>query len=149
MKAKQNGFTLIELMIVITIIGVLAAVAMPAYQDYVKRAHVSEGMILATAAKTGIVEYHSHNGTFPNGTGNANSATGLASSGSIVGEAVDDVRVLDDGSGGIQITFNTRVDPVNNTLVIKPTFVGGSFVWDWVCAGGTTVNARYLPANCR
>ena len=65
MKKVQQGFTLIELMIVVAIIGILAAVAIPSYQDYTKRAHVSEGMALAGAAKTGVAEYYSSEGTYP------------------------------------------------------------------------------------
>ena len=83
MKKVQSGFTLIELMIVVAIIGILAAIALPAYQDYTKRSHVSEGMALAAAAKVAVTEYYASEGSLPADSSNAGINTG--SYGSYVG----------------------------------------------------------------
>src|SRR5690554_6846865 len=135
----QKGFTLIELMIVVAIIGILASVALPAYQDYTKRAHVSEGMSLAAGAKAAVTEYFASEGEFPS----SNTAAAIASSASITGNAVKSVGVS--GSGIITVTFNTKVEN-NTTLIMTPTDNGGAVTWD--CTTGT-LNAKYRPASCR
>ncbi len=100
MKKVQQGFTLIELMIVVAIIGILAAVAIPAYQDYTKRAHVTEGLSLASSAKTAITEFYNSKGAAP---GN-NVSAGLATAASIKGNAVTSVTV--GASGLVTIVYN-------------------------------------------
>ncbi len=139
MKKVQQGFTLIELMIVVAIIGILAAIAIPAYQDYTKRTHVSEGMSLAGAAKTAVAEYYASEGTWP-GT---NTLAGLSESNTITGNAVQKVKVS--GSGSITVTYNNKVD-TGKTLILVPTDAGGGITW--TCNTGDVDN-KYLPSACR
>ena len=146
-RMHQQGFTLIELMIVIAIIGILAAVAIPAYKDYTLRAKVGEAMNLSSGAKAAVAEYHMTNGTFPG----SNADAGLAASTDILGNYVASVAVGADGV--ITATFNT--DDVNltvdgagvagTTIVFTPTAETGSITW---ACGGTT-DARYRPSSCR
>jgi type IV pilus assembly protein PilA len=136
MKKIQQGFTLIELMIVVAIIGILAAVAIPSYQDYTKRAHVSEGMQLAGAVKTGIAEYFGSQGAWP-----ANNVAAGASA-TITGNAVTSVA---SSNGLITITYNTKVAN-GTTMQLSPSASTGSIVW--VCTGGN-VDTKYKPSNCR
>ena len=143
---KQQGFTLIELMIVVAIIGILAAIAIPAYQDYTIRAQVSEGLNLSGGAKTAVAEFFQDSGAFPAN----NDAAGLSASNTITGKYVTDVAV---GTNGvITVTYgdeaNTNI--ANATLTLTPDGTGGGSV-EWDCAGGTTLgnNAKWLPAACR
>ncbi|HFA8110921.1 TPA: pilin, partial [Neisseria gonorrhoeae] len=89
MNTLQKGFTLIELMIVIAIVGILAAVALPAYQDYTARAQVSEAILLAEGQKSAVTEYYLNNGEWPEN----NDEAGVASSGEIKGKYVQKVEV--------------------------------------------------------
>jgi type IV pilus assembly protein PilA len=143
MKRVQQGFTLIELMIVVAIIGILAAVGLPAYQDYTKRAHVSEGLTLASSAKTAVVEYYASEGRFNPTAGNA----GYGLPASISGNAVTSVEVL--ANGVIQITYNGKVAS-NAVLQLQPTDVNGALTWKCTASGVTGgVDARLLPSSCR
>ncbi|MFC3531682.1 pilin [Vogesella facilis] len=144
MKRAQQGFTLIELMIVVAIIGILAAIAIPAYQDYTKRAHVSEGLQLAGAAKTAIAEYYSSNNVFPASNGPA----GLASPTEINGNAVDSVTVSTSASQGIiSIDYKSVVDDAAVLVLTASATNGGAFVWD--CSASGTMQAKWVPSNCR
>lgn len=147
MNKTQQGFTLIELMIVIAILAILMAIAIPAYQDYTVRAKVSEGINLAGAAKLAVSETYQSEGTFPT----TNNAAGLPAPTEISGNDVASVTV---GTGGIlTINYSTSTEPkINaggaNELVLSPFTTGGSVHWS--CgAAGTTVGSRFLPATCR
>jgi type IV pilus assembly protein PilA len=136
---KQQGFTLIELMIVVAIIGILAAVAIPAYQDYTIRAKVTEGLSLAGAGKTAVSEYFSANGTLPVNNDDA----GMADSESLAGNSVDNVEV---GAGGvITVTFSAATID-GDTIELTPTTSSGKVVWN--CTGGD-LEAKYRPSSCR
>ncbi len=142
MKKTQQGFTLIELMIVVAIIGILAAVALPAYQDYTKRSHVAEGLTLASGAKTAVVEYYSSEGAYPS----TNAAAGLAGSAAITGNAVTGVNV--GTSGVITVTFNSKVES-GKKIALTPTDTGGGITWECAPLATDGVNAKFLPSNCR
>ena len=140
MNTAQKGFTLIELMIVIAIIGILAAIALPAYQDYTKRARVGEALSLAGGAKTAVTEFYSSNNDWPSD----NAAAGLPSATAINGNTVSSVAVSD---GLITVIVNEKVETgTNNTVVLSPTDTGGSI--NWVCTG-STLNKKFLPSECR
>src|SRR6476659_2279283 len=121
MKKLQQGFTLIELMIVIAILGILMAIAIPAYQDYQVRAKVSEGMNLAGAAKLAVAETKSSTGKFVDSDGSAGIST------TITGNNVSGVHVS--GSGVITITYSGPTPVANQTLILQPSFTGGSVRW--------------------
>ena len=141
MQKVQQGFTLIELMIVVAIIGILAAVAIPAYQDYTIRARVTEGLSLASAGKTGVSEFFATRGTLPVG----NTGAGLALPASIKGNAVQSVTVV---NGVITVLFSGG--PIQgSTLALRPTTATGSIKWSCTAAGGTLLEAKYRPSSCR
>ncbi|WP_395117128.1 pilin [Rhodanobacter sp. FW102-FHT14D06] len=139
---KSAGFTLIELMIVVAIIAILAAIAIPAYQDYLVRAQVTEGLSLASGAKSAVWDYVSNKGEYPPN----NQSAGLAPKSDIHGSYVSSVDVTD---GAITVAFqgakaNTAIRSA--VLVLSPTTVGGSILW--TCAP-STVDGKYLPSSCR
>ena len=148
MKKVQQGFTLIELMIVVAIIGILAAVAIPAYQDYTIRAKVTEGLGLAGAAKTAVAETYSSKGTAPT----SNTSAGVAASASIIGNSVASV-LIGPAAGLITITYKSNLggSPTANGLkvMLKPSFGAGGVTWDCTSVAGTTMPAKYMPAQCR
>ncbi|MDK4613424.1 pilin [Kingella kingae] len=147
MKTMQKGFTLIELMIVIAIIGILAAIALPAYQDYTKRSRVSEGLSLAGGAKSALTEYYASNNKWPA----SNAEAGIATDTAIKGNAVKSVTVTADGSGAtgkgkITVKFNEKVKD-NATLILEGTGNEAGAV-QWTCTGGD-LDTKFRPSECR
>jgi type IV pilus assembly protein PilA len=141
MKKVQQGFTLIELMIVIAIIGILAAIAIPAYQDYVVRSQVSEALSLADGSKTAVAEFYSNTGRLP---GN-NASAGLASAASITGNYVTKV----DASGGtIAVTLGNKVNSAVSGDVLTLSAITGTGSTKWKCKSAN-IASKYLPTNCR
>jgi type IV pilus assembly protein PilA len=138
MKKYQQGFTLIELMIVIAILGILMAIAIPAYQDYTVRAKVSEGMNLAGAAKLAVSEHMSSTGVWAADEAAAGVST------TITGNNVSGVDIT---NGRITMTYSNEPKIQGQTLVLSPTFTGGSVSWS--CKNFGTVASKYRPSNCR
>ena len=142
---KQQGFTLIELMIVVAIIGILAAIAIPAYQDYTIRAQVSEGLNLSGGAKAAVSEFYMDRGDWPSD----NTAAGLTTTPEdISGKYVESVAV---GTGIITVTYgndaNALLTSTPSTLLMSPIAQGGSV--EWVCKAGNAIQNKHLPAACR
>jgi type IV pilus assembly protein PilA len=167
LKQVQKGFTLIELMIVVAIVGILAAIAIPAYQDYTIRAKVTEGLSLADSWKTAISEYYAQYGAFPScfsilaaGAANCIAVTGATSGKYVSGIAVN-------AGGVIAVTFGNQANNKiavagNNILALAPGLSANNDVV-WFCGTASTtatgvtaptgtnttnINASYLPSSC-
>ncbi|MFZ4550659.1 MAG: pilin [Aquabacterium sp.] len=170
MKQVQKGFTLIELMIVVAIIGILAAVALPAYQDYTVRAQVSESLNLASGLKTAVSEYFSQTGAFPKDNvqaicGSASTCTGSAATDN-KGNYVTQIAVTT--GGGLDVTFGNKAnkDISGKILSLRPGIDTAKNI-TWICGkaatpsgvtvgdgtnvatDGTNVELKYLPTSCK
>mgnify|MGYP000698828033 CR=1 FL=1 len=138
---KQQGFTLIELMIVVAIIGILAAIAIPAYQDYTIRAQVSEGMSLASGAKAAVAEFYQDTGGWPAD----NTAAGLALPNTIEGQYTTGVQVAG------QVVTVTYGDQANTAIAgqqLTLTATDNTGAIEWTCAA-TTLSPKHVPSACR
>ena len=157
MQKSQKGFTLIELMIVVAIIGILAAIAIPAYQDYTIRSQMTEGLNLAAPAKASVAEVYANKGSFP--TNNVQAGIGVETD--ILGKYVTKVNVT---NGVITVTYGNQANTKINgkTLILTPgTSVNGDVAWicgDHATPTGVTAavtpvagnaDQKYLPQVCR
>ena len=141
MKSMQKGFTLIELMIVVAIIGILAAIAIPAYQDYIARSQMTEAMSLASGQKTNVTETYGQIGTF---TGITSGTNGIPAATDISGSYVNDVAVADGVITATMKATGVSGGIVSETLTLTPTDAGGSVTW----ACTSSAEQKYVPKAC-
>ncbi|HEZ5446672.1 TPA: pilin [Neisseria meningitidis] len=162
MNTLQKGFTLIELMIVIAIVGILAAVALPAYQDYTARAQVSEAILLAEGQKSAVTEYYLNHGKWPDGNSNA----GVASSSTIKGKYVEKVEVAKGVITATMLSTGVNKEIQGKKLSLWAKRQDGSVKWfcgqpvtrndtakdDTVAAdtdAAKKIDTKHLPSTCR
>jgi type IV pilus assembly protein PilA len=160
-KSMQKGFTLIELMIVVAIIGILAAIAIPAYQDYLIRSQVAEGLTMAAAGKAAVSEFYANKGSWPGD----NTTAGMGTPANIQGKYVKSITV---SNGGISVLYGNEANAANlnnQTVGLTPgASANGDVIWKcgyainptgWssaasaATAASTGVLGKYLPSSCR
>jgi len=143
MKKVQQGFTLIELMIVVAIIGILAAIAVPMYLDYTVRSQIAEGLNLSGGAKVAVTEFFQGRGVFPTN----NAEAGVEAAANIQGKFVSSITVADDVIT-VQYGNDVNAQILGETITLTAdTTTAGSV--KWVCASGGVIQDKHLPAACR
>jgi len=145
MKRLQKGFTLIELIIVVAIVGILAAIALPAYQDYTVRARVSEAAAAAGACKTAVAEFVATNGgpTMPSSTSQAGCSSTTAATQFVASSEVTTAGVIT-----ITLTADPKLGgPTNGTLTLTPTLGGANTIGTWVCSARRRNSCRVPAAD--
>jgi type IV pilus assembly protein PilA len=142
MTRRTSGFTLIELMIVVAIVGILAALAAPAYQGYVIRAQVAEGLSLSSGAKLAVNDYYFYSGSWPSD----NAQAGLSDAGDITGVYTKHVEIDDNV---IEIKFGKDAHPAifDQKIVLTASNTDGAI--NWACTGSGNIEERHLPFACR
>ena len=139
---KQQGFTLIELMVVTGVIGILASIAIPSYQDYTVRAQISEGLVLTAGAKLAVIEYYVENGGWPEN----NVKAGLANHIDIRGKYVKYVMVKKED---IEVMFGKDAHKAIANKKITLTAEYSLGIFKWTCASAGIIPDRYMPSACR
>jgi len=139
-----KGFTLIELLIVVAIIGILTAIGVPQYQNYVAKSQVAEGFTFVGSLKNSLVEYHSVEETFPDGTTDANAAIGVDADLEIKGDYISKVEISNDGLGTITGTFGPNSRHDGKFLRLTPTVADGAISFS--CT--TDIEEPYRPSSC-
>lgn len=149
MIKSAKGFTLIELMIVVAIIGILASIAIPAYQDYTVRTKVAEGLFLSGGAKTAVEETRFSLGRYLGAGSNVNASYGLPSPTSIAGNNA--LAITIGSSGVISITYGSDPAIAGKSLILRPDARSrpGAIVWTCTSVASNTIASKYRPSNCR